>query len=126
MNTFCHRFNNSRLFFGVVLVALFACMVSSFAQEERPAPEGSVKGVIIVAAKEGAVKFSVDGKVLPAEATKTNAALSEGVLIETEADGKVTLLFSNGTVSTVGFSTKILLRNFDRKNSMGPIVRWAS
>ena len=119
MNTFCHRFNNSRLFFGVVLVALFACMVSSFAQEERPAPEGSVKGVIIVAAKEGAVKFSVDGKVLPAEATKTNAALSEGVLIETEADGKVTLLFSNGTVSTVGFSTKILLKEFRQEKFDG-------
>jgi hypothetical protein len=119
MNTFCHRFDNSRLFFGVVLVALFACMVSSFAQEERPALEGSVKGVIIVAAKEGAVKFSVDGKVLPAEATKTNAALSEGVLIETEADGKVTLLFSNGTVSTVGFSTKILLKEFRQEKFDG-------
>jgi hypothetical protein len=119
MNTFCHRFDNSRLFFGVVLIALFACMVSSFAQEERPALEGSVKGVIIVAAKEGAVKFSVDGKVLPAEATKTNAALSEGVLIETEADGKVTLLFSNGTVSTVGFSTKILLKEFRQEKFDG-------
>ncbi|SVB82548.1 uncharacterized protein METZ01_LOCUS235402, partial [marine metagenome] len=93
------------------------------AQDAPPAPavpaepdaEGSSKGVILIAAKEGTTKFSMNGKALPEDSTKTNAALSEGVLIETGADGKVTLLFSNGTVSTVGPSTKLTLKEFSQE-----------
>ena len=77
--------------------------------------EGVSKGVILIAAKEGTTKFSRAGKPLPDEATKPNDALVEGVLIETGADGKVILLFSNGTVSTVGPSTKITLKEFSQE-----------
>ena len=83
--------------------------------DPAPAKEVVSKGVVLIAAKEGTTKFSKAGKPLPAETTKPNDALGEGVLIETGADGKVTLLFSNGTVSTVGPSTKIGLKEFSQE-----------
>ena len=81
----------------------------------EPDAEVFSKGVILIAAKEGTTKFSMNGKALPNDSTKANAALSEGALIETGADGKVTLLFSNGTVSTVGPSTKVTLKEFSQE-----------
>jgi len=109
--------------FSVIAILLWKSSAQVFAQDAKPAPapaarpdvEGVSKGVILIAAKEGTTKFVLGGKTLPAEATEPNDALGEGVLIETGADGKVTLLFSTGTVSTVGPSTKVTLKEFSQK-----------
>ena len=127
MNALTYKYRNSATFF---VFSVFAFLVSTvpaqvFAQEAKPASppaqpagpatEESSKGVILIAAKEGTTKFSRAGKPLPADATEPNDALSEGVLIETGVDGKVTLLFSTGTVSTVGPSTKLTLKEFSQE-----------
>ena len=110
------------LFAGACSFLFWMTPVTVLSQDEQapavpaaPDAEGSSKGVILIAAKEGTTKFSMNGTALPEDSTKANAALSEGVLIETGADGKVTLLFSNGTVSTVGPSTKVTLKEFSQE-----------
>ena len=125
MNAFRNRCRNlATIFtFSVIAILLWKSSAQVFAQDAKPAPapaarpdvEGVSKGVILIAAKEGTTKFVLGGKTLPAEATEPNDALGEGVLIETGADGKVTLLFSTGTVSTVGPSTKVTLKEFSQK-----------
>jgi len=127
MNALTYKYRNSATFFVFSLVAFLVSTVPAlvFAQEAKPASppaqpagpatEESSKGVILIAAKEGTTKFSRAGKPLPADATEPNDALSEGVLIETGVDGKVTLLFSTGTVSTVGPSTKLTLKEFSQE-----------
>jgi hypothetical protein len=127
MNVLAYKCRNSATFFVFSVVAFLVSTVPAqvFAQEAKPASapaqpagpatEESSKGVILIAAKEGTTKFSRAGKPLPADATEPNDALSEGVLIETGVDGKVTLLFSTGTVSTVGPSTKLTLKEFSQE-----------
>ena len=111
------------LFAGAFSFVFWITPMPVLGQDAPPAPavpvepdaEGSSKGVILIASKEGTTKFSMNGTALPDDSTKANAALSEGALIETGADGKVTLLFSNGTVSTVGPSTKVTLKEFSQE-----------
>ena len=89
--------------------------------------ELSVKGVVLIAAKEGKVDFTQNGKSLPAEKTSANSAIGEGVKIATGEDGQVILLFSNGTVSTIGASTTLTLTEFsqepfaNKEGSMGDL-----
>ena len=89
--------------------------------------ELSVKGVVLIAAKEGKVDFTQNGKSLPAEKTSANSAIGEGVKIATGEDGQVILLFSNGTVSTIGASTTLTLAEFsqepfaNKEGSMGDL-----
>ncbi len=90
--------------------------------------ELSVKGVVLIAAKEGKVDFTQNGKSLPAEKTSANSAIGEGVKIATGEDGQVILLFSNGTVSTIGASTTLTLAKFsqepfaNKEGSMGDLT----
>ena len=77
--------------------------------------ELSVKGVVLIAAKDGKVDFTQNGKSLPAEKTSANSAIGEGVKIATGEDGQVILLFSNGTVSTIGASTTLTLAEFSQE-----------
>ena len=104
-----------RFSFSSFALALLASALTVNAQVNEEEGEGASKGVVLIAAKEGEAKFSRGGNALPAEETEPNDALGEGVLIETGADGKVTLLFSNGTVSTVGPSTKLTLKEFSQE-----------
>ena len=89
--------------------------------------ELSIKGVVLIAAKEGQVDFTQNGKSLPAEKTTANSAIGEGVKIATGEDGQVILLFSNGTVSTIGASTTLTLAKFsqepfaNKEGSMGDL-----
>ena len=86
------------LFAGACSFLFLMTPVTVLSQDEQapavpaaPDAEGSSKGVILIAAKEGTTKFSMNGKVLPDDSTKANAALSEGALIETGADGSGSL-----------------------------------
>ena len=93
----------------IMLSVWVIALPSSLLSEEL-----SVKGVVLIAAKEGKVDFTQNGKSLPAEKTSANSAIGEGVKIATGEDGQVILLFSNGTVSTIGASTTLTLAEFCR------------
>ncbi len=100
---------NSHAFkLAFLCLSLLPCLASWGQDELR-------KGVTIIAAKEGDVTFNgPDGKVLPAVDTEINDGLTEGSTIQTGDNGKVVLLFSNGTVSTLMPKGKLTVTLFDQ------------
>ena len=79
------------------------------------------QGATIIAAQEGAVTFlGPDGKALPAANTKVNDVLPMGSTLTTGANGKVILLFSNGTVSTLMPNGKLVVSEFVQEAFKAP------
>ena len=74
------------------------------------------EGLTLIASKQGAVTFTAtDGKALAAADTEVNDAIPLGTLIKTGANGKVVLLFSNGTVATLMPDGQLSVTNFGQE-----------
>jgi len=119
-----HEVLMSRIRYGATMkkairlsLALVACWVfteTSFAQLDADASDLR-KGVIIIASKKGEVSFSFGGKALPAAKVEVDDSLAEGSSVTTGANGSTVLLFSNGTVATIGPDSGLRLRRFTQE-----------
>lgn len=98
--------NRFRLVF--FCLSLCPCLVA-WGQDEETLREG----LTLIASKEGTVTFTdPDGKALAAADTEVNDAIPLGSLIQTGANGKVVLLFSNGTVATLMAKGQLTVTHF--------------
>ena len=78
--------------------------------------KGTGRGVVIITAKDGPTRFlDYQGKVLPADKTVIGAALPEGNVAQAGVGGKIVLLLSNGTVTTLESQTKLKIREFSQE-----------
>jgi hypothetical protein len=78
--------------------------------------DGAGLGVVIIAAKDGPTRFlDSQGKILPTGKTAIGAALPEGNVAQAGVGGKIVLLLSNGTVTTLESQTKLKIREFSQE-----------
>ncbi|MFP6886130.1 MAG: FecR domain-containing protein [Opitutales bacterium] len=77
---------------------------------------GAGRGVVIIALKAGPTRFlDIKGKVMPEEKTKIGSALPEGYVAQAGVGGKIVLLLSNGTITTLESQTKLKVREFTQE-----------
>ena len=77
------------------------------------ASQGVARGVVIIAAKEGPTRFlDAKGAPLPPAKTAVGRSLTEGQAAQAGIGGKIVLLFSNGTVTTLQSQTLLKVREF--------------
>jgi hypothetical protein len=78
--------------------------------------DGTGRGVVIITAKDGPTRFlDSQGKVLSAGKTAVGSALPEGNVAQAGVGGKIVLLLSNGTVTTLESQTKLKIREFSQE-----------
>ena len=107
------------VFFGLSFIVLPKSNAQDAGLLAAPNGKQSSKGIIVIASKKGITKFTRRGFQLQPKLTVENAGLQEGVTIETGPNGSVVLLFSNGTVGTIGPSSKISVNEFSQINFDG-------
>ena len=74
------------------------------------------RGVVIITAKDGPTRFlDSQGQILPASKTAIGSALPEGNVAQAGVGGKIVLLLSNGTVTTLESQTKLKIREFSQE-----------
>lgn len=80
------------------------------------AQEATETGAFIVVSKEGEVQvLDAGNQLLPDEYSSTGKTLLEGQTIKTGATGKIILLLSSGTLTTVEENSLMILDNFRQK-----------
>ena len=80
------------------------------------AQDGAGTGAFIVVSKEGEVTvLGADGAELPGDASAAGQTLLEGQTIKTGKSGKIILLLSTGTLTTVENSSQFILEKFTQK-----------
>ena len=92
------------------------CLATGIGYAQQDANSSNArKGIILIASKKGVVNFSIEGKAISAEDSEVNDSVGEGTSVKTGNDGSAILLFSNGTVATLGPKTQIRLRSFSQE-----------
>jgi len=99
-----------------VFVVLFVGSLTSigFGQADPPQEASDPKGAIIIASIEGevAVTNNLSGANLPAPSVAAGKILSDGHTVKTGPNGKVILLFSTGTVTTLKPDSTLNIKKF--------------
>jgi hypothetical protein len=117
MKTFNYNifFRDFKYAIFIVLLFSFFKLPNSFSQNSQSSTESILgKGAVIVVAVEGGAELM---KISEREKRKAllGMVIAQGDTLEVEANSKITLLFSNGTLVTAQENTRMVVRAFDQQ-----------